>query len=101
MFKSAATAVFRNQGLLLSEILRSTKMVASQAFSTYGVATISRLLKIEGLFCKKSPINETIFCKRHIKIFKIPRVDRAIVWISTLKKQIWTPDHLRSPQAYE
>ena len=29
----------------------------------YGVATISRLLKIIGLFCKKSPTKETIFCK--------------------------------------
>ena len=30
----------------------------------YGVATISRLLKVTGLFCKKIPMKETIFCKR-------------------------------------
>jgi len=31
-----------------------------------GVATISRLLKITGLFFKKHHIKETIFCKRDL-----------------------------------
>ena len=29
----------------------------------YGVASIRRLLKIIGLFCKRAPVKETIFCK--------------------------------------
>jgi len=31
---------------------------------TYGVATISRLLQIIGLFLQKSPIKEMIFCEK-------------------------------------
>ena len=33
--------------------------------NSYGVATISRILKIVGLFCKKA-LKETIFCKRDL-----------------------------------
>jgi len=33
---------------------------------SYGVATISRLPKNTGLFCKKSPIKKIIFCKRDV-----------------------------------
>ena len=33
---------------------------------TYGVASVSRLLKIIGLFCKRAPEKETIFYKRDL-----------------------------------
>ena len=32
----------------------------------HGLATISRLLTIIGLFCKRALIKETIFCKRDL-----------------------------------
>jgi len=38
----------------------------SVASGHYGVATISRLLKTTGLFLQKSPIKETISCKRNL-----------------------------------
>jgi len=34
--------------------------------TTYGVASVSRLLKIIGLFCKRAPEKETIFYKRDL-----------------------------------
>jgi len=32
----------------------------------YGMATISRLLKIVFLFCRRAPVKEMIFCKKDI-----------------------------------
>jgi len=35
---------------------------------SYEVATVSRIDKIIGLFCKKSPVKETTFCVHAIKM---------------------------------
>ena len=43
----------------------------------YGVATISRLLKFIGLFLHKSPIKETILCKRVQELFHVQRLGRS------------------------
>jgi len=40
--------------------------VSVMAGLVYGVATISRRLKIIGLFCKRALQKETIFCKRDL-----------------------------------
>jgi len=45
-----------------------TQLDASVAINYYEVATVSRLLRIIGLFCKKSPIKEMIFRKRDLSV---------------------------------
>jgi len=47
-----------------------TNMV-HKSFVNVGIAVhLSRLLKIIGLFCKKSPIKDTIFCKPGIALHR-------------------------------
>ena len=45
-------------------ILNSQLAAKFTALNGYGVATISRLLQVTGLFCKRALIQEMIFCKR-------------------------------------
>ena len=55
------THYYQERNILLVQLLLNTLDRKS-----YGVATISRLFNIVGLFCKKSSTQETIFCKRDL-----------------------------------
>ena len=58
----------------------------------YGVATISRLLKIIGLFC--SPIQETMFCKETYKFKEPTNRSHPISEYLLEYKHIWSNTYL-------
>jgi len=65
---------------------------------TYGVATISRLLKIIGLFCKRALQKRPIFCKETY-IFKHPTNRSHPIYALTYTFTLVFPQQVSNPSA--